>query len=352
MKNVKCKIKNVNVRPTGYCATAGLKDSMNNKFIQLSHGGGGKEMEALIADFFKILPRPVQWSGRDQDAASLNCGKRNLVFSTDSYIVEPLFFKGGDIGKLAICGTINDLAVRGAEPIGISLGLIIEEGFPQEKLNQVLRSIASVARREKTPVVTGDTKVVERGGVKGIVINTSGVGWAEKVIDNGGLCVGDQILVSGGIGEHAIALLAQRFNYGTLLKSDCQSILAEIRTVRKYLTACKDPTRGGVAAILHEMARKAKVKIVLNEEQVPIRKEVKAVTEILGLSVYELACEGRFICGVRPRFARQVLARLKKYNKKAALIGRVEKGKDVILQTRFGQRALPMPEGKLVPRIC
>lgn len=275
-----------------------------------------------------------------------------MVFTTDSYIVDPLFFPGGDIGKLSICGTINDLAVMGARPLGISLSLVIEEGFMMDDLKKILRSIAAISRQEKVAVVTGDTKVVEKGGVKGIVINTSGVGAVNYPVDNSGLKPGDLIIVSGALGEHALAILAKRFNYRTKLKSDCQPLWRLIEPVKKYLTACKDPTRGGLSAVVNELGQKSKVKIILFEKQIPVQPEVRAMSEILGFSVYDLACEGRFVAGVPRNKIVKVIATLRRLKQKPAFIGRVEKGHGVILETKLGKRVLPMPEGKLVPRIC
>ncbi len=327
-------------------------------------------MQELLRDIFEILPQSNDWRGRDQDAAyrqwpgsalrsSFIAGGKGgakegqkLVFTTDSYIVDPLFFPGGDIGKLAICGTINDLAVMGADPLGISLSLIIEEGFAIDDLKKILRSIAVVSRHEKVAIVTGDTKVVEKGGVKGLVVNTSGVGAVNRPVDNSGLKPGDLIIVSGGIGEHALAILAKRFNYRTKLKSDCQPLWRLIEPIKEYLTACKDPTRGGISATLNEMAQKSKVKMVLFEKFIPVHKEVRAMSEILGFSVYDLACEGRFVAGVPRNKIVKVIAVLRKLKQKPAFIGRVEKGHGVILETKLGKRVLPMPEGKLVPRIC
>lgn len=341
-----------------------------SELVKLSHGGGGKEMQELLRVIWRILPKNKNWQGSDQDAAyrlwpggahrSSTIVKdkkpapagQKLVFTTDSYIVDPLFFPGGDIGKLAICGTINDLAVMGAKPLGISLALIIEEGFLFDNLKKILRSVATVSRREKVAVVTGDTKVVEKGGVKGIVINTSGVGTASRLVSNAGLNLGDVIIVSGGIGEHALAILARRFDYQTRLKSDCQPLWRQIAPVKKYLTAGKDATRGGISAALNEMSQKSKVRIVLRENQIPVRREVRAMGGILGFSPYDLACEGRFLAGVPENKVAKVLKILKKLKQKPAVIGRVETGRGVFLETKLGKRVLPMPEGKLVPRIC
>ncbi|MFC1722010.1 hydrogenase expression/formation protein HypE, partial [Patescibacteria group bacterium] len=296
----------------------------------------------------QAFPQFGKWQGQDADAAVLSLGKKKLVFTTDSYVVSPLFFPGGNIGKLAICGTINDLSVMGAKPLGISLGLIIEEGFSQKNLQKILKSITNISRREKIPVVTGDTKVMNKGKVDGLVVNTSGVGEADRVIKNEGLKAGDKIIVSGSIGDHGAALLAKRFDYQTNLKSDCQPIWSDIKKIKSYLTACKDPTRGGLSAVMHEMARKGNVKIVLNEAEIPVKKESEAICEMLGISLYDLASEGRFVAGVKPRNLNKVLGKIKQ----ARVIGEVAKGKGVFLQTKIGTRTLSISEGKLVPRIC
>ncbi|MFC1617905.1 hydrogenase expression/formation protein HypE [Patescibacteria group bacterium] len=325
---------------------------MNTDKISLAHGGGGQESEDLIKQIRQNFRHAGKWRGRGADAAVLSSGKQNLVFTTDSYIVSPLFFPGGDIGKLSICGTINDLAVIGAKPLGISLSIILEEGFAQKKLSKIIRSISKISGEQKIPIVTGDTKVMQRGKIDGIVINTSGVGQADNIIHNSGLKAGDAIIASGRIGDHGAALLAERFNYQSSLKSDCQPIWNLIKPVKSYLTACKDPTRGGLSAVLYEMARKAEVRIILDEQAIPIHKQTRAICDMLGLSPYHLASEGCFIVGVKQQYVNRVLRSLKKQNKNASVIGVVKKGRGVGLKNDLTTVMMPRAEGKLVPRIC
>lgn len=326
------------------------------KMITLNDGSGGAQMQKLIERIRNKLKLGGGWKNINDDAAALDLKNKfnnnNLVFTTDSYTVNPIFFPGGDIGKLSVCGTINDLAVMGAEPVGISLSLIIEEGFSEIDLMRIISSIAEVSEKTNIPVVTGDTKVMDKGSVDKLVINTSGIGFAENIISNSGLSLGDKILVSGTIGDHGIALLSKRFDYETKLVSDCAPVLKESRAISKYVTAMKDPTRGGIAAVLNEMAEKSNVKIILDEKNIPIKREVKAVCELLGLSVYEIACEGRFVCGVKKEHAGDALKILKKFNPDAAVIGEVVSGSGVFVQTIVGMRHLEVPRGKLIPRIC
>ncbi len=326
---------------------------MKTDKIQLSAGGGGQESEALIEKIRKFLGYQGKWHGQNEDSAVTKSGQGEfLFFTTDSYTVSPLFFPGGDIGTLAINGTINDLAVRGAKPLAISLGLIIEEGFSESDLKKVLRSIGRISDQEKVPVVTGDTKVMGKGKVDGLVINTSGLGTGTKIIPNSGLRPGNKIVASGTLGDHGATILANRFDYESALRTDCQPLWSQIKSVQKHLTACKDPTRGGLAAIINEMASKAKVKVALDEGAIPFRKETKALCDILGVSPYELASEGRLVAGVAAKQAEAVVKKLQKFDKKAAIIGSVSRGQGVYLKTKIGERKLPVPEGKLVPRIC
>jgi len=368
MQNANLKMKNNNLK-------------LKNKFIELEHGGGGKKSEELIAEIRKIIGggKNNNWKNMRDDGATLDltptlslsrrggkygrdakfcvstgalkCNK--LVFTTDAFIVDPLFFPGGDIGKIAMCGTINDLSVMGAKPIGISLSLVIEEGFPMADLKKIMQSIGKVSKETGVPIVTGDTKVMERGKIDKIEITTSGVGLAENIISNGGAKAGDYIIVSGDLGEHTVAILSSRFNYKSKIKSDCRSLTKEIQSVAKYLNSCKDPTRGGLAAILNEIAEKSNTKIILDEKILPFKKETIAVSELLGIDIFSLASEGRFAASVSSENVKKVLKILKKYNSEAKIIGRVEKGKGVFLQTNLGSiRPIEALNGKLIPRIC
>jgi hydrogenase expression/formation protein HypE len=328
--------------------------------ITLSHGAGGRQMNELVAKVRTKLGKTGRWSGSLNDAAFLEGKSKNaptLCFTTDSYIVDPLFFLGGDIGKLAVCGTINDLAVSGAVPLGLSLGFVIEEGFSEEKLMEIVDSIAEESKKNNVPIVTGDTKVMPKGKLDGIIINTTGIGTAAKPL-NEPVSVGDKIIVSGGIGEHATALLATRFNYQTKLKSDCASLLPMMRQLRPLIKQAKDPTRGGLAASLNELAQKNSAQIRIIERRIPMKTEVKAVSSMLGFDPLALACEGRAVVVTRDKNAAKVLKIMQQYDKDAAIIGEItsvsasHSAGRVIMNASFGQRVIEMPSGEIVPRIC
>ena len=321
--------------------------------ITLDMGGGGLKSSEIISAIRKNLPKSSKWKNIEDDGASFNLGRENLVFTTDAFIVDPIFFPGGDIGKIAMCGTINDLAMMGAKPIGIGLSLVIEEGFPMEDLKKIMQSIGKISKEAGVSIVTGDTKVTGKGKIDKIEITTSGVGLAQNIISNGGAKVGDFIISSGDLGEHAVTLLAKRFNYKTKIKSDCRPLNKELEKVGKFLNACKDPTRGGLAANLNEIADKSRVKVILDEKNLPYKKEVVAVTELLGLDKFSLASEGRFIASVAPENVKKVLNILKKFNPEAQIIGEIVKGRGVFLRTELGGLLrIEVPRGKLIPRIC
>lgn len=321
--------------------------------ITLEHGGGGQKSYELIKEMRHFLNFKGKWLNIDDDAAIYSLGKEKLVFTTDAFIVDPIFFAGGDIGKIAACGTINDLVVMGARPLGLSLSLVIEEGFPKKDLFKILKSINQVSQKTGVPIVTGDTKVIDKGKLDKIEITTAGIGLVKKVINNAGARIGDNIIASGDLGEHGLTLLAYRFNYKTRIKSDCQPLLKEFQAVGCFLNAAKDPTRGGLAANINEIAEKSEVKIILNEEQLPYKKEVMALADLLGIDIFHLPAEGRFIAAVSPDNTNKVLRKLKKFNPQTKIIGKVEKGKGVYLKTRFSVlKKIEMPIGKLIPRIC
>lgn len=321
--------------------------------IALEDGAGGEKSNELIAKIRKNFNVKGRWQNMADDAATFALEQEKIFLTTDAFIVDPIFFPGGDIGKIAMCGTINDLCVMGAKPIGIALSLVIEEGFPQKDLEKIMASIGKISKETGVPIVTGDTKVTEKGKIDKIEITTSGVGLAQKVIANGGAKPGDVVIVSGDLGEHAVALLASRFNYQTKIKSDCQPLLREVQSVAKYLTACKDPTRGGVAEVLNEIATKSKVKIILDEKTLPFKKETVALSELLGIDKFAFPSEGRFVGTVPKKHAAKVVKILQKFNKAAKIIGSVERGKGVYLRTNLGSlKLIEMPRGKLIPRIC
>jgi hydrogenase expression/formation protein HypE len=323
------------------------------KTIEMDHGAGGLKSWELVKEMRKILSFKGAWQNCEDDGAVFDLGSEKIVFTTDGFIVDPIFFPGGDIGKIAMCGTINDLCVMGAEPLGISLSIILEEGFLKKDLEKIITSINKVSREAGVPIATGDTKVTEKGKIDKIAITTAGIGRAQKIIANSGAEPGDYIIASGDLGEHTVALLTKRFNYKTKIKSDSQPLNQELKMVGPYLNAAKDPTRGGLAANIVEIAQKSKVKIILDEKTLPFKKEVIAITELLGLEVFSLASEGRFIAAVDPKNIDKVLSDLKKFNPEAKIIGRAEKGRGVFLKTDLGGlRPIEMPRGKLIPRIC
>jgi len=323
------------------------------KNITLEMGGGGQKSAELITEIRKIIKDVGKWKNTGDDGAVFDMGREKLVFTTDAFIVDPIFFAGGDIGKIAMCGTINDISVMGAKPIGVSLSIVVEEGFPMEDFRKIIKSIHKISQISSVPIATGDTKVIEKGKIDKIEITTSGVGLAQDIIVNGGAQKGDYVVVSGDLGEHTVALLAKRFNYKTRIKSDCQPFNYVIEKVGKYLSACKDPTRGGLAANLNEIAQKSKVKIVLDEKTLPYKKEVVAMTELLGLDKFSLASEGRFIATVPEENIKKTLKILQKFNPEAKVIGRAERGRGVFVRTELGGlRKIEVPRGKLVPRIC
>ncbi len=320
--------------------------------IELADGAGGREMAELIASF--AYGERGAWQCWDDDAALYDLGDgRLLAYTTDAYVVDPVFFPGGDIGHLAASGTINDLAVMGAEPLGLSVAFILEEGFPRADLEKTVSSVDAVSRETGVAIATGDTKVMPHGAVDKIVVTTSGVGVVEKDrVLTKEIEPGDAVIASGGLGEHAVALLSARFDYETDLVSDSKPVIEEIRAVRDRVKVAKDPTRGGIAATLNELAARHGVGLVLEEEAIPLKKEVATVADLLGVSPFELASEGRFIAVTAAEDAASVVKELRSFNQDAAIIGEVVDGRGVTLKTVLGQRTLPVPSGRLVPRIC
>jgi hydrogenase expression/formation protein HypE len=333
--------------------------------IGLKHGSGGRAMRQLIEDVFLTLASPVDGIGLAEldDGAAIRVGDQWLVITTDSHVVQPTFFPGGDIGRLSVCGTVNDLAMMGAtEPLGLTCAVIIEEGYPRADLERLVASIRQAADEAKAPIVTGDTKVMGKGEVDGIVMNTTGVGLTRHVVTDGGLKPGDRLIVTGTIGDHGMAIMAKR--HDLRLDGDLRSDVAPLNgLVRAALAAggedvvaMKDPTRGGVAGVLHEMAAKAKVGILLEEAAVPVRAEVRAAGEMIGIDPLLVANEGKAVIGVRARSVDKVLAAIREHplGRNAAVIATAmaERPGSVILDTGFGRRMLAEPEGELLPRIC
>jgi hydrogenase expression/formation protein HypE len=333
--------------------------------IGMKHGSGGRAMRQLIEDVFLSLASPVDGVGLSalDDGAALRVGDRWLVVTTDSHVVQPIFFPGGDIGRLSVCGTVNDLAMMGAtEPLALTCAAILEEGFARADLERVVASMREASREAGAPVVTGDTKVMGKGELDGIVLNTAGVGFADRVVTDAGLRPGDRLIVTGTIGDHGMAIMSRRHRLG--LEGDLRSDVAPVNgLVRAALAAggedvvaMKDPTRGGVAGVLHEMASKAKVGIVVEEQALPVRDEVRAACEMVGIDPLLVANEGKAVVGVRAASAEKVLAALRAHplGRAAAIVATAiaERPGSVILDTGLGKRLLAEPEGELLPRIC
>ena len=333
--------------------------------IGLKHGSGGRAMRQLIEEVFLTLASPVDGIGLSalDDGAALRVGDQWLVITTDSHVVHPIFFPGGDIGRISVSGTVNDLAMMGAtEPLALTCAVILEEGFPRPDLEAIRDSLKATALEAGAPFVTGDTKVMGKGEIDGIVLNTTGVALTRRVVSDAGLGVGDVIIVTGYVGDHGMAIMSRRHDLG--LQGDLRSDVAPINgLIRAALAAggddvvaMKDPTRGGVAGSLHEMAAKAKVGIVIDEPAVPVRDQVRAAAEMVGIDPLLVANEGKAVIGVKARSADKVLAALRAHplGRDAAVIARAiaDRPGSVILDTGLGRRLLSEPEGELLPRIC
>jgi len=329
--------------------------------VNMMHGAGGEVMGELLQTLTKFKHNNAGGIGLEalDDGAVIPFAGENLVFTTDSHVVRPIFFPGGDIGRISVCGTVNDLAMMGGRPIALSCGMIIEEGFETANLERIVASMDEALGEAGASIVTGDTKVVERGALDGIAINTAGIGIARKVVRDNGLQPGDVIIVSGTLGDHGLAIMAHRegFDLGEQILSDVSPLAGMMEKVHEAGTihAMKDPTRGGFASAINEMAKKARVCVRINEEQVPIRKNVKSAAAMLGIDPLEVANEGKVVMGVPAAEADAILAALRshKYGKDAAVIGTVTKGAHVIMETAIGgERFIEPPMGDPVPRVC
>jgi hydrogenase expression/formation protein HypE len=332
--------------------------------VDLSHGAGGRAMAHLISEIFHAaFDNPMLRAGNDQAAFAVSSGR--MVMTTDGYVVSPLFFPGGDIGSLAVHGTINDVAMAGARPLYLSAGFIIEEGFGFADLKRIADSMAAASRAAGVPIVTGDTKVVERGKADGVFITTTGVGIAPRdlVLSSELARPGDKVLLSGFIGDHGVAVMSQRQNlaFETSIISDSAAlhglVAAMLAAAPQGLRVMRDPTRGGVAATLNELAQQSAVGFRLDEDAVPVRPEVAAACELLGLDPLYVANEGKLIAIVAPDAADAVLAAMRAHplGADAALIGEViaDDHQFVQMTTSFGGgRIVDWLAGEQLPRIC
>ncbi len=335
--------------------------------IGMKHGAGGRAMRTLIEEVF--VRGLASGAGEDiglaamDDGAAIRVGDRWLVITTDSHVISPLFFPGGDIGRLAVSGTVNDLAMMGAtEVLGLTCAVVLEEGFPRAELGRVQASMAATCREAGVNIVTGDTKVMGRGELDGLIINTAGVGFADRLVPDSGLRPGDRILVTGSIGDHGLAVMGVRRNLG--LEGELRSDVAPIGALvdlalaagRERVVAMKDPTRGGLASSLHEMAKKSGVGIVIDEQAIPLSEPVRATADLLGIDPLHVANEGKAVIGVRAGAAERVLAALREHplGRDAAIVGYCieERVGSVILDTGFGKRLVAELEGEPLPRIC
>lgn len=330
--------------------------------ITLAHGAGGRLMHELIDSIaMKELDNPVLKEKRD--AATVTIGRSRIAFTTDSYVVSPLFFPGGDIGSLAVHGTVNDLAVCGARPRYITLGAIIEEGLDIEVLRRVIRSSAAAARRAGVAIVAGDTKVVEKGSCDKLFLNTSGIG--EVYYDGLSLdrvTAGDSVIASGPIGDHELAILMEREGIGFASKvvsdsAPLNGLIARCLAVSGKVRFMRDPTRGGVATTLNEIVAGRPFGIALDERSIPLSKGARSACEVLGLDPLYLACEGRFLMIVARQDAKKVLAVMHRHplGRSAAVIGetvRRHAGRVFLATVAGGTRLVDMLVGEQLPRIC
>lgn len=336
---------------------------MKDDRILLAHGSGGKLSHNLINQvFLKAFSNPIL--KKLDDSAVLNTTGSKLAFTTDTYVVNPIFFPDSDIGRLAICGTVNDLSMSGANPAYVSVSFVLEEGFLLSDLEKIINSMIEACVEAGVSIVTGDTKVVERGSVDGIFINTAGVGKINEGVEISGsnIKVGDKIILSGPIGDHGIAVMSKRegLEFQTRVKSDCaplNHLVAKMLETTRKIHALRDPTRGGVASTLNEFASQSVLGIIIDESKVLVEEGVLGACEMLGLDPFQVANEGKLIAAVAPEDAEKVLKvmRQTKYGEKSGIVGEAvaEPKGMVLIKTAIGTtRILDMLVGEQLPRIC
>ncbi|MBI5933225.1 MAG: hydrogenase expression/formation protein HypE [Chloroflexi bacterium] len=335
----------------------------HNEQIVMGHGSGGKMSHDLIRKtFLAAFDNSILRTG--DDAAPIAVNGTRLAISTDSHVVTPLFFPGGDIGKLAVCGTVNDVAMLGARPLYLTAGFILEEGLPIETLQRVVESMSAAAKEAGIQIVAGDTKVVEKGKVDGLYINTTGIGEILPNVNIGGAQAkpGDVVILSGSIGDHGIAVLGARGELGftSAIQSDVaplNHLIEAMLEADKNIHVLRDPTRGGLATTINEIAAQSKVAIHLNEQSIPVKPAVNAACEMLGFDPLYVANEGKLIAIVPPESADKILTAMRstKYGEDAVVIGEVKedvRGR-VLMKTAIGTtRVVDMLAGEMLPRIC
>ncbi|CAM2076319.1 MAG: hydrogenase expression/formation protein HypE [uncultured Clostridium sp.] len=334
------------------------------EIITLSHGSGGKATNKLIDNlFYKYFNNEFLLQKNDSSVLPVINGK--IAMSTDSFVINPIFFEGGDIGKLAVCGTINDICMSGAKPLYISVGFIIEEGLPISELEKVVQSIAKTANEAGVEIVTGDTKVVEKGSCDKIYINTTGIGIIEEnraYLGGDKVKNGDKIIISGTLGDHGMCIMNKRENLGfeSSIKSDCcllNKLIEDILSASNNVKVLRDPTRGGLATTLNEIIEHSNISMEIAEEFIPVKPEVDAMCEILGLDPLFIANEGKVVVIVDKNDADNVLniMRQNPVGKDSVLLGEaINDGKNKLyLKTKIGgRRIINMPEGEILVRIC
>ena len=334
--------------------------------ISMAHGAGGEMMQSLISDIIlnNIKNKNVNGGiglGELDDGATIPFGDYEIVISTDSHTIDPIFFPGGDIGKLSITGTVNDVAVMGAKPLAIANAMVISEGFTSDEFERLIKSMDEACTESGVALVTGDTKVMEKDKLDKIIISTTGIGIAKKgqITSDAALEVGNKIILSGSVGDHGIALMSYRegFGFETDLQSDVAPVVEMTEKALKIggVKAMKDPTRGGIANALNELASKSGVGMMIYEDKIPIKAQVHAASEMLGIDPFEVANEGKVVMGVEAEKADEILEALRKtkYGKEAQIIGEVTEDKHVIMETLLGgKRILEAPIADPVPRVC
>lgn len=333
-----------------------------DKTITLAHGAGGKQTSELIDQIFKAHFSNPDLTGDDAAVLPIEAGR--IAFTTDGFIVSPYEFPGGDIGKLSICGTVNDMSCMGAKPLYLSCAFVIEEGFPMEKLEQIAASMEKTAKESGVRIVAGDTKVAGKGQVDNIFITTTGIGQIMEGVNTSGKLAqpGDAVIVTGDIGRHGCAILVARDEFGidANITSDCAPLWDTVKQMfntTKNIHVIRDATRGGVGTVLYEIAEQSGVGIRLDAEKIPVAGEVSGICGMLGLEPLYLACEGRLVVFAPKEIAPAIIETLHQcpYSKNAAIIGEVTSdipGK-VVMNTAIGlQTLLPQPGGELLPRIC